>query len=286
MAGSVLVWAYQATGLEKYKLACDSIRKAFDSYPRMTDGGFWHGDWCPNQMWVDGLFMGLMFLTRYGKVIGDSEYCFNETSKQLESINNHCRKGNTGLLLHAWTEDKNVPWADPINGCSPEVWSEGLGWYGMILVEVLEDFPLNHPGRNQIITQLNKLLESLADNLDVKTGLWYQVVDKGNLSDNWNDTSGSAMFIYTIKKAIDLGLASEERFGEIIKKGYEGITTKAKVNEDGLIDILDACDGVCVQNDYKSYITFEKVLNAKEAVAAFLWATGIVENPKKQVSMS
>ena len=74
MAGSTLVIAYQQTGEEKYRLAADKVRAAFDDYPRNRDGGFWHGRRLPHEMWIDGVFMGLMFLTRYGAVIGDRDY--------------------------------------------------------------------------------------------------------------------------------------------------------------------------------------------------------------------
>ena len=143
----------------------------------------------------------------------------------------------------------------------------------MILVETLEIFPVDHPKRNQIIIQLNNLLESLKNTQDNKTGLWYQVVDKGHLPDNWHDTSGSAMFTYTIRKAIDLGFANPEIYTSIANKGYEGIISKAKINDAGFIDIYDACNGLGVQKDYSAYINFKKTVNAQEAIAAFLWAT-------------
>ena len=43
MAGAVIVWAYRYTGEEKFKKAADFIRKSYDSYPRTSDGIFWHG---------------------------------------------------------------------------------------------------------------------------------------------------------------------------------------------------------------------------------------------------
>jgi len=277
MAGSVIVWAYRQTGLEKYKLACDKIRSLFDTYPRTSQGAFWHGKKTVGQFWVDGVFMGQMFLLRYGKYIGDSEYCFDEAVKQLALIENYCRKGNTGLLYHAWSEDRSPAWADPKTGLSPEVWSEGLGWYALILVEALEILPEDYPKRNQLVKQLNMLMKGLKNTQDSKTGLWYQVVDKGELSDNWHDTSGSAMFVYAIKKAKELGLAEDAIYGSVVDKGYEGIISKVKINDQGFVDIYDACDGLCVKSSYDEYINYPKKVNAKEAVAAFLWATGIIE---------
>lgn len=279
MAGSIIVWAYVQTGLDKYKWACGKIREVFDSYPRTSDGAFWHAVSTPNEFWVDGVFMGQMFLTKYGEYIEDTEYCFDEAAKQLILVEEHCRKEEKGLLYHAWCEDKSTAWADPISGCSLEVWSEGLGWYALILVEVLELFPIDHPKREQLIKQLKNLLSALKSTQDTVTGLWYQVVDKGHLPDNWHDTSGSAMFVYTVKKAIELGVACPDIYQPVVDKGYWGIITKSKVNSSGLVDIYDACDGLCVQNNYNDYINYEKTVNAKEAVCGFLWATWIIEKP-------
>lgn len=126
---------------------------------------------------------------------------------------------------------------------------------------------------------LHKLIEELRKVQDARTGLWYQVVDKGDRADNWHDTSGSAMFIYAIQRAIDLGYISPEKYNPVIQGGYAGLISKAVVHENGLIDIYDACDGVCVQRSYQDYIHYPKVVNAKEAVGSFLWATAIVEKP-------
>jgi unsaturated rhamnogalacturonyl hydrolase len=107
--------------------------------------------------------------------------------------------------------------------------------------------------------------------------LWYQVVDQPDLPGNWHDTSGSAMFIYCIQRSIELGLVSGDEYGAAVARGYSGLATKAVSNPAGLVDILDACDGVCVQNSTADYIYYPKVVNAKEAIGSFLWAAGIVE---------
>ena len=74
MTASVIVWAWSVTKVEKYRIAAKRVRDTYETYPRNPDGGFWHGKDRPGEMWVDGLFMGLMFLARYGKYIGDCEY--------------------------------------------------------------------------------------------------------------------------------------------------------------------------------------------------------------------
>jgi len=277
MAGSLLVWAWTHTRDDRFRKACDTVRRASDNYPRTSDGTFWHGRDTRGQVWVDGLFMGQMFLAKYGRFVGDAGYCFDECARQISQVARHCRKHGTGLMLHAWSEDRSVNWADPETGLSPEVWSEGLGWYALILVETLDVLPPDHTHRPAIVTLLQKLLADLRTHQDPRTGLWYQVVDKGMRTDNWHDTSGSAMFVYAIRKALELGLADPALYASVAGRGYEGIVSKIVTNAEGLVDVIDACDGLCVQPSYDAYVNYPRVVNAKEAVGAVLWATGIVE---------
>ena len=165
MAGSVVVWAYQQTKEEKFRKAADIIRKSYDDYPRTSDGVFWHGRGTVGQIWVDGVFMGQMFLTKYGHYIGDTDYCFNEASRQLIGMYTHLKKGESGLLYHGWDEDKDARWADPVTGMAPEVWSEGLGWYALIMVETLEIFPKTHPQYKKLVSITQELMQGLKNRI-------------------------------------------------------------------------------------------------------------------------
>ncbi|MBN1936994.1 MAG: glycoside hydrolase family 88 protein [Anaerolineae bacterium] len=141
MAGTVIVAAYEMTGQERYHLAADKIREAFEEYPCNSDGGFWHARSLPHEMWIDGVFMGQMFLTRYGIVVGDQAYCFDQATRQIFTLASHCRQGGTGLFLHAYDEARNAAWADPVTGLSPEVWSEGLGCIGSTIAYGIDPCP-------------------------------------------------------------------------------------------------------------------------------------------------
>ena len=67
LPGYAILFIYEQTGLEKYRIAATKIRDGFRDYPRNSDGSFWHADWAKHQMWVDGVFMGQMFLARYAR---------------------------------------------------------------------------------------------------------------------------------------------------------------------------------------------------------------------------
>ena len=282
MPGSVLVWAWTQTGEEKYKTACNRVFRAFSDYPRNGDGGFWHNRELPHEMWVDGLFMGLMFLTRYGKYIAkesieEKDFCFSETVRQLSVVFDRCEKDSSGLLYHAYSEDRKASWAHPVTGKSPEVWSEGLGWYAMILADVLELLPSDQDGYDRLVSQMKKLVCALEKVQDQSSGLWYQVVDKPSLRRNWHDTSGSAMFVYAIKKAGLLGVCTREQCDKIAAWAFEGLKTKCTVDYEGRANIHDACNGLGVQKDYYAYVDYSRNVNCREAVAAFFWACVIQE---------
>ncbi len=277
LAGAVIVALYEHTGQEKYRLAARRIRESFRDYPRNSDGGFWHARALPHEMWIDGLFMGGMFLTGYGAAVDESDECFDEVARQILILAAHCRQGQTGLYLHAYDEARRAAWADRETGLSSTVWSEGLGWYALLLVEFLEKLPPSHPQRPAVVGILRGLVEGLKKVQDPLTGLWCQVVDRPGLPGNWHDTSGSAMFIYCIQRAIELGLVSGDEYTSVVRRGYAGLATKAVRNPAGLLDIIDACDGVCVQNSTAGYLDYPRVVNAKEAVGSFLWAAGAVE---------
>lgn len=278
MAGAVIVWAYRNTGDERYRKGAETIRRSFDDYPRTSDGIFWHGRGTVGQIWVDGVFMGQMFLTRYGKYIGDSEYCFDEAARQLIGMHRHLAKGSSGLLLHGWDEDKDARWADAKTGLAPEVWSEGLGWYALIMVETLDIMPKSHPAYAQLTDIARELMQGLKNCQDPASGLWYQIVDKGDQPGNWHETSGSAMYVYAIQKAIELGIVKSEEYKDNVIKGYYGILSKAKVSPtDGLIDLYDANNGLGIQKDYETYVSKPRKMNGQEVISSVLWATSIVE---------
>jgi unsaturated rhamnogalacturonyl hydrolase len=172
-------------------------------------------------------------------------------------------------------------WAHPITGKSPEIWSEGLGWYAMILADVLELLPSDYAGYDRLKMQMEKLINGLEKVQDQSSGLWYQVVDKPSAPRNWHDTSGSAMFLYAIKKSGLIGIGGRERCDALAAKAFEGLKTKCVIDLEGRANIHDACNGLGVQRHYDVYVDYTRNINCQEAVAAFFWACVIMEYGEK-----
>jgi len=275
--GTAILTLYEQTKDERYKKAAIQFREAFNTYPR-SDGQFWHGNKSPN-MWIDGIFMGQMFLIRYGQVMGDAAYCNDEAARQITVFASHCRKKDSGLYFHAWTEKPlETRWADTITGLSPEVWSEGLGWYALVVPELLSVLPKDHPKRAEVLKIYLDMMQGLKNTQDPSTGGWYMIVDKGSVPGNWIDPSGTAMFVYSIKRGINLGLLDKKSYSSVAERGYKSLFNFVKINENGLVDVHGGGDGISIKKDFEEYVSVKRVLNAKEAVAGFLWASAIMEN--------
>ena len=276
LPGYAILLLYEQTQAQQYLTAATTIRNAFKSYPRNSDNGFWHSTSKPNQMWVDGVFMGQMFLARYGHATGESA-AFDEVVTQMTDIVNHCMKTN-GLLLHAYDQSKAASWANPTTGLSPEVWSEGLGWYAVLIADVFDYLPADHPGRPGLLDILGKLTAGLKANQDAQSGRWCQVVDKCTQSDNWNESSGTGMFLYLTKKSIDKGYIDGTAYGPVVNSAYQGLVQKATANSDGTVDIND-CSSIGVQGSYSAYVSKAKQVSPPSCVSSFIAGTLMVEGP-------
>lgn len=277
MTGSAFCTLYARTGEEKYKKAALQILEGVKTYPS-SDGQFWHGNKSPN-MWVDGVFMMQMFLIRCGELVGERDYCYDVACRNIKAAARHLQRPD-GLMLHAWTtEPSKVEWANS-EGLSPEVWSEGMGWYSLVVPELLAVLPESHPDYGEIKSIYLKMAKGLKEWQDKNTGGWFMVVDKGTNPLNFIDPSGTAMFVYSIRLGIDLKLLAEKDYGQVARRGYEALFPFVRVNDRGLLDVIGACDGVTIKKDFVTYVTLDKVLNAKEAVAGVLWAAVVMEKDK------
>ena len=129
--GMLVLFLYEQTGEPRYRTAAKTVREAFDRIPKNADGGFWHKGIYPNEMWIDGIYMGEPFLVRYGRLFDDAAFGNDMAVFQATLAAKHCLDPKTGLLYHAWDQDRNAAWADPKTGRSPVIWGRGMGWYVM-----------------------------------------------------------------------------------------------------------------------------------------------------------
>jgi unsaturated rhamnogalacturonyl hydrolase len=233
--GKILLTLYQVTGKEKYKKAIDLLQTQLKSHPRNSLGGFWHKKIYPNQMWLDGLYMGAAFYAQYAAAFHDT-VAFNDITRQFVLAEQYTRDARTGLLYHAWDESKQQKWADPTTGKSPHIWGRAMGWYAMALVDALDYYPENHVGRDSLIQILQRWSAAVAKVQDPKDGLWFDIIDAPNDTRNYKEASASSMFTRVLYKAVRHGYISHDYLANA-KKGFAGILANFIENKNGQINL-------------------------------------------------
>lgn len=276
--GKPLFRLYQETGDEKFKKAIFLLRNQMKTHPRTSEGGFWHKKIYPHQMWLDGLYMGSPFLAEFAQTF-DEPALFDDVANQIILMEKYSRDEKTGLLYHGWDESRQQRWANPETGRSPHFWGRGMGWYAMALVDVLDFLPTDHPKRPEIIGILQRLSAAVAKFQDVKTGLWYQVVDQGDREGNYLESSASTLFVYTLVKAVKKGYI-DSKFMKVALKGYDGILKHfIEVDDDGKVHLHKACAGAGLggnpyrDGSYEYYINERIRSNDPKAVGPFILAS-------------
>lgn len=280
LCANLLVRLYEETHQQKYKNAATAFRRVFDTYPRTTDGGFWHAnngtrDW---QLWLDGNYMAVPFLLRYGRAFGDDKWANAEAVKQLTVYHSHLKSDRFGLLYHAYDESGKADWADPKTHHSDFFWARAMGWYGMAIIDTLDVIPHDQPGRADLIQILKELVVGLEHFQDPKTGLWFQVVDKPELPANWLETSCSSMYTYIMSVGVKRGYL-DKHYRAVAKKGYDGVHSRLTLGADGLTNIEGICVGTNV-GDLAWYLARPRETNDFHGLGAFLlmneeWNTSV-----------
>jgi unsaturated rhamnogalacturonyl hydrolase len=276
--GRPLFALYQATKDEKYRKALDLLRSQMSRHPRVSDGGFWHKQVYPHQMWLDGLYMGSPFLAQYGQMFGEAA-AGDDAALQCVLMEKHTRDPGTGLLYHGWDESRQQRWCDPATGLSKQFWGRAVGWYAMALVDVLDSLPENHPRRAEIIAEVNRLAEAIVRVKDPFDEVWYQVLDQPTRQGNYQESSASTMFVYALLKGVRKGYL-DKKYLPIARKAYEGVIGRfIEVDAQGQVNIHKACTVAGLGGDpyrdgsYEYYVSTAVGSNDPKAVGPFILAS-------------
>lgn len=279
---SVLFKLYERENDIKYKKVLDAIYSQLKTYPRTKSGNFWHKQNYPNQIWLDGLYMGQPFYVEYVKKFED-EKDYSDTLNQFKNVRKFIFDEKKHLYYHAYDESREMFWCNKLTGCSPNVWGRAVGWFVMALVDVLELLE----GKSE---ELKELLKEVVEGMipyQHKSGMWYQVVDKGNESGNYLESSGTLMLSYGILKGIRLGYLSKE-YTEYGKKAFQGTVDHYVSELNGEVLLGGICKsaglgihpdtGVSRDGSFEYYTKGEQVVsNNGHGVAPLLMAYNEIE---------
>lgn len=278
---------FPTKGTEK---ALKTLFKQLQNQPRTKEGVYWHKAIYANQVWLDGIFMGLPFYCNYAVQTmkpKKAEKYLNDAVDQMVKTDYRTYDEKTQLWKHAWDETHQQFWANKEDGKSQHCWARALGWYVMAMTECLDAMPENYARRQEVIDLLNKAMKSVVKYQDKKTGVWYDVLDvKSNK--NYLESTASSMFAYVLLKGYRKGYLSEEYLKAGVK-AYNGILKQfIKVNADKTISLTRCCavsglgpgPGPYVKKpNYKRDGSFEYYMsepirdNDAKGVGPFIWAS-------------
>ncbi|MCL1943788.1 MAG: glycoside hydrolase family 88 protein [Candidatus Azobacteroides sp.] len=268
----------------RYKHCATYLRNKLKYSHRRIDaskpgtGAFFHKMQYPDQLWLDGLYMGPAMYAEwqynFGEESGleDNIASWSDIALQFKIINQYTYNPQKGLNYHVWSADPtdvNSFWAkksNPYLGCSPEFWGRGMGWFFAALVDVLDLMPKSHPDYQDLKKIVNQVAAGLAKYQDPESGCWYQLLqydaDKrgDNVGDkvidatgkekiynqcdnpNYIESSASSMFTYAYLKGIRIGVLDAGTYKLPGEKAYRGLIKQFIVREtNGNISVIQSC---------------------------------------------
>lgn len=229
---------YNRTAAELYR----DLTERNSCYTEESIGGnYWHKwyDGTPPRykVWLDGIYMTQPFLARYARKSDDCEE-LKRIYKRFCWVAENMLAPN-GLYYHAASSKEDY--------CN-FFWLRAIGWYAMAQVDVMEHMP------EEYLTEMKKNLKHFIDGMmryADSSGMWKNLVDQPLTESNRLETSGSAMMVYCILKAVRLGFIDDGdgSYSNAAKRAFCCITEE-KLTPNGLKDIylMAAASGV---NNYE-----------------------------------
>jgi len=212
------------TGNKSYIETFMDVAKDFQkNVPRDSDGAVAY--WIrpkKKRIFIDMLQGYAIFMARAGWLSGDVSF-FNECVNQYQIYRNILRNPKTGL----WHQGRG--WGPTSHHISPGHWNRGQGWVFRGMVESLCYLPESYSKQPLMLKIMRELADSLITYQDSR-GLWHQITDYPAA---YQETSGTAMFVHYLYKAIQNGWLPKEIFLPVAAKGLGGLL--GFVHKNGLV---------------------------------------------------
>lgn len=242
--GKFLLELYKLDSKPNVLVTLKKLFKQLEKQPRTKEGVYWHKAIYANQVWLDGIFMGLPYYTAAAPMLKGEKKAkkyYDDAVEQIIKTDKRTFDEPTGLWKHAWDETHTMFWADSISGKSKHSWARAMGWYTMAMVEVLDNLPVDYSRRQEVIDVFQKAMAALVRYQDKKTGVWYDVLDVKD-ERNYLESTASCMFAYCLLKGARKGYL-DESYRKAGVKAYNGILKQfIRVNADKTISLTRCCE--------------------------------------------
>lgn len=234
---------------EEFENLClDWANWLMNCLPRTEEHGFQHvtsanGDRLgvrlnENEMWIDTLFMTVLFLNRMGQKYNRQDW-IDESIHQVLIHIKYLYDKKTGLFYHGWTFNGR-------NNFGGIFWCRGNSWFTAGILEYVDMFGgTMNAGLKEFIIDTYKAQVKALKNLQSKSGLWHTVLDDPT---SYEEVSGSAAIVAGILKGIQMGILSDE-YLDCVYRGVNAIMDN--VAEDGTV--LNVSGGTGMGYDAEHY---------------------------------
>lgn len=242
-SGLVLFLLYEKTSEPKYLTAIKTLRMQLEQQPRTKSGSFWHKKIYPDQIWLDGLYMGMPYYLACENLSGNKTG-YRDILQQFNHVRKILFDTEKQLYYHAYDETRQIFWADKESGLSKNFWSRAIGWYLMALTDCYDLYPERETEcRKRLAELLAEAVDGLLCYQDPKSGLFYQLTALAEIKGNYLETSASAMFAYAILKGVRLGILDEKSYRGKGEEILIGIETRMFCLESGRLHLTGICKG-------------------------------------------
>ena len=246
--------------------------------PRTKERGFQHvtsanGDrqgvrLNENEMWIDTLFMTVLFLNKMGQKYNRQDW-INESIHQVLMHIKYLCDNKTGLFYHGWTFNE-------MNNFGGIFWCRGNSWFTLGILDYVDMFKgtLNS-GVKEIIIDAYKAQTAALKKLQSKSGLWHTVLTD---SSSYEEVSGRAAITAGILKGIRMGIL-DDSYIDVADKAINAILKN--IDSDGTV--LNVSGGTGMGYDAEHY---KNILIAPMAYGQSLTILALVEalqNDKKSL---
>ncbi len=235
------------------KLCLDRVDWLMKRLPRTDEGVFQHvtsaiGDRLgvrlnENEMWIDTLFMTVLFLNKMGQKYGRQDW-IDEGIYQVKKHIQYLCDDKTGLFYHGYTFDAK-------NNFGGIFWCRGNCWFTFGIIDYIEAFhgSMDPEFKSYLVDKFKAQVDALVK-LQAEDGLWHTVLTDDT---SYEEVSGTAGITAGILKGIKLGILTDPIYKECADKAVNAICEN--VAEDGTVLNVSGGTGMGYDADhYKNII--------------------------------
>jgi len=237
---------------EYEKLCLDHAHWLMTGLPKTKEGGFQHvvtaiGDrdgilLNEGEMWIDTLFMAVLFLNKMGHRFQNQEWIGEALHQVLLHIK-YLYDKHTGLFYHGWSFLLN-------NNFGGVFWCRGNSWFTYGILEFIESYEgtIDH-GLLTYLTDTFKAQVNALIGLQAPSGLWHTVLTDPS---SYEEVSGSGAIAGGILKGIRMGILDESYY-VCADRAVKAVCKN--IGEDGTVLNVSAGTGMGYDEDHYKNIT-------------------------------